>query len=209
MSLLETGSGDIAREQLVQEMKTPQEIVDLINSGRGQEVGFYGGGIVHLDEEGNIQVTVATNPRFGEEVSRDIFGNRFRQQRKGEKMESRMKHVVIAEVVHEVNRAYCRSLGDGSQVPWSEAPAEIQKSAIDGVGFVLANPEVTPEETHQHWLDFKKTNGWVYGEKKDMEKKTHPCCVQYHELPEDQKVKDTIFRSVVLGMVEVLKSHLG
>ena len=29
----------------------------------------------------------------------------------------------IARVCHEVNRAYCKALGDESQLPWVDAPA--------------------------------------------------------------------------------------
>jgi uncharacterized protein YodC (DUF2158 family) len=43
----------------------------------------------------------------------------------------------------------------------------------------------------------KIAEGWVYGETKDSEKKTHPCLVSYDELPEFQKKKDALFCAIV------------
>jgi hypothetical protein len=41
--------------------------------------------------------------------------------------------------------------------------------------------------------------GWVYGDEKNPEAKTHPCIVEYHQLPEFQKFKDEIFRAIALS----------
>jgi len=46
-------------------------------------------------------------------------------------------------------------------------------------------------------------DGWKYGPVKDVEKKEHPCCVEYHELPVDQKAKDFIFRAVVYELLQL------
>lgn len=108
-----------------------------------------------------------------------------------------MKVLVIARVAHEINRAYCASLGDTSQPAWEDAPEWQQQSAIAGVEMHLANPDATPEQSHESWLAQKVAAGWVYGEVKDAEKKEHPCCRPYDELPAEQKSKDYLFRSVV------------
>lgn len=108
-----------------------------------------------------------------------------------------MKVLVIARVAHEINRAYCASLGDTSQPAWEDAPEWQQKSAIAGVEMHLANPDATPEQSHESWLAQKIAAGWVYGEVKDAEKKEHPCVRPYDELPPEQKSKDYLFRSVV------------
>lgn len=105
--------------------------------------------------------------------------------------------LVIARVAHEINRAYCASLGDTSQPAWEDAPEWQQQSAIAGVEMHLANPDATPEQSHESWLAQKVAAGWVYGEVKDAEKKEHPCCRPYDELPAEQKSKDYLFRSVV------------
>ena len=108
-----------------------------------------------------------------------------------------MKVLVIARVAHEINRAYCASLGDTSQPAWEDAPEWQQQSAIAGVEMHLANPDATPEQSHESWLAQKVATGWVYGEVKDAEKKQHPCCVPYDQLPPEQKAKDYLFRAAV------------
>ncbi len=106
----------------------------------------------------------------------------------------------IARVAHEVNRAYCASLGDCSQKPWSEAPQWQRDSAIYNVRFHLANPYATPEDSHQTWMEEKRAAGWTYAPVKDEAKKEHPCFRPYSELPPEQRAKDYLFRGVIHAM---------
>lgn len=106
----------------------------------------------------------------------------------------------IARVAHEINAAYCRALGDDSQPSWDDAPEWQKESAINGVQAHLANPDMTPEQSHENWLREKYDTGWKYGEVKDPEAKTHPCIQSYDKLPAEQRAKDHIFKSVVDAM---------
>jgi RyR domain len=101
-----------------------------------------------------------------------------------------------AKVCHQVNKAYCESQGDFSQPTWEEAKDWQRMSAIRGVKYHLEN-EVTPEMSHESWLKQKVDEGWIYGDIKDPEKKTHPCIKPYDELPEFQRTKDKLFKAVV------------
>lgn len=103
----------------------------------------------------------------------------------------------IARVAHEVNRAYCEALGDGSQDPWDLAPEWQRASAINNVEFHVANPAAGPDHSHVEWLREKEAAGWKYGPVKDAVRKEHPCCVPYDQLPLSQQAKDYIFRAVV------------
>jgi len=103
----------------------------------------------------------------------------------------------IAKTCHEVNRAYCFSIGDDSQLPWADASDWQKESAVKGVQFRLDNPESTSEELHESWLKEKEDTGWVYGKVKDPKKKEHPCMVPYEDLPQEQQAKDALFIAVV------------
>lgn len=46
---------------------------------------------------------------------------------------------------------------------------------------------MTPKQTHDSWKEIKSRDGWVYGKVKDSEKKTHPCMVEYDDLPKNKK----------------------
>jgi len=106
----------------------------------------------------------------------------------------------VAQVTHAVNRAYCVGQGDNSQVPWPDAPDWQRDSAMAGVTAVLDGSATTPEEQHECWMRLKRDEGWVYGSEKDAEKKTHPCFMPYAELPPAQRLKDDLFRAVVVAL---------
>lgn len=107
----------------------------------------------------------------------------------------------IARVCHEVNRAYCLSLGDDSQPRWELAPGWQRISAINGVTFHRTHPEATPERSHEAWLKEKEAAGWRHGPFKDEKKKEHPCFVPYALLSREQKAKDYIFRAIVHALI--------
>jgi hypothetical protein len=101
----------------------------------------------------------------------------------------------IARMCHETNRAWCETTGDFSQKPWDNAEEWQRQSAIEGVGVALNG--ATPEQQHDAWCDSKLRDGWVYGDVKDADAKTHPCLVPYADLPAEQKIKDGLFVAVV------------
>ena len=103
----------------------------------------------------------------------------------------------IARVAHEVNRAYCESLGDTSQVPWEEAPDWQRDSARNGVLMHMRNPNAGPALSHESWMAEKATAGGVWGPVKNPETLEHPCMTPFSELPKEQQAKDYIFRGVV------------
>jgi len=103
----------------------------------------------------------------------------------------------IAEICHEVNRAYCQANGDYTHNSWRLSRKELKDSVISGVETHVKNPGFTPEQSHESWLKFKEERGWVFGEVKDFDKKTHPCMRPYRELPLDQRVKDEMFTAIV------------
>lgn len=111
-----------------------------------------------------------------------------------------MEPIQIAEVVHEANRAYCRTLGDDSQAPWADAPQWQRDSAVNGVEGIVSGQITRPEQSHESWLAEKARTGWTYGPVKDAEKKEHPCFVAYENLPSDQQVKDALFFAIVRSL---------
>ena len=64
------------------------------------------------------------------------------------------------------------------------------QSLLQGVAFGLQHLDMTPEQNHENWMKCKTEQGWVYGEVKDFEKKTHPDLVPFNELPKIEADKD-------------------
>jgi len=103
----------------------------------------------------------------------------------------------IAETCHEINRVYCEGIGDISQPKWKDAPEWQRESARKGVLFRMTNRNAGPSNSHENWLKDKIADGWVWGEVKDPELKTHPCIRPYRQLPKEQQVKDDLFCTLV------------
>lgn len=107
-----------------------------------------------------------------------------------------------ARAAHEMNRAYCIAIGDGSQPPWEHAPDWQQKSARNGVVGALRG--ATPRESHVSWMREKVADGWTYGPTKNPDAKEHPCLVEYEALPAEQQRKDGLFLATVRTMATAL-----
>lgn len=110
----------------------------------------------------------------------------------------------IAMVCHEINAAFCMAQGDSSQPSWKDAPQWQKDSAITGVKFHLDNPNALASSSHDSWMKEKINTGWVYGELKDPELKTHHCLVPFNELPVMQQAKDFLFRQTVHSLKDKL-----
>lgn len=106
----------------------------------------------------------------------------------------------IAQVCHEVNRAYCQALRDDSQLPWCKAPKWQRDSAREGVRLHIFN-DVGPEASHEAWMAQKIAEGWTYGDIKDPDRKMHPCLKPFDDLTVEQQAKDYIFKAVVDALI--------
>jgi len=111
------------------------------------------------------------------------------------KMENKVEF--IAKACHEANRVWCQANGDDTQKHWQDAEQWQRDSAIKGVEFRISNPEAGKDAQHNAWMADKVNDGWVFGEVKDAEKKTHPCIVPFEQLPEFQQKKDALFCAIV------------
>ncbi len=108
--------------------------------------------------------------------------------------------VAIAQICHEANRALCNTWGDDSQRWWHTAEQWQRDSAISSVKHRQANLDAPISASHDHWMEEKRLEGWVYGEKKDPVAKTHPCLVPFEDLPPHQQVKDKLFVAIVRAL---------
>lgn len=84
-----------------------------------------------------------------------------------------------------------------SHKDWYEAEQWQRDSAIKGISFRLGNPDSGHDAQHNAWMEEKVAGGWVYGEVKDANAKTHPCIVPFEKLPHFQQKKDKLFCEIV------------
>ena len=107
----------------------------------------------------------------------------------------------IAQVAYEANRAYCQTIGDYSQDPWTYCEQWQRDTVMNGVRAIDRGIVTKPEQSHENWLEHKEEKGWSYGPEKNSNKAlgalTHPCMVPFNELPHEQKMKDHLFFAIV------------
>jgi hypothetical protein len=117
--------------------------------------------------------------------------------------------LAIAIACHQANKVWCEMNGDFSQKNWDEAEEWQRESAIKGVTFRQENPEASHDAQHNAWMEDKIADGWVFGEEKNTDLKTHPCLVAFEKLPEFQQKKDALFCSIVDSMLAAeIKSNV-
>lgn len=105
---------------------------------------------------------------------------------------------LIAELTYEINRTYCKHLGDQSfPNPWATAEEWQKNTNRQGVQAHLRDPSLSAKRSHTSWMQAKLADGWVYGPTKDAEKKTHPALLPYEALSPEVKLKDFLFKTVV------------
>jgi hypothetical protein len=107
----------------------------------------------------------------------------------------------IASVIHDANRRLQIVEGDPRPSPlWDEAPARQVQGAIESVELALANPERTPEQNHDGWMQRLLEDGWTQGPVKDEAARTHPLLVPWDELPAEARRKDRLFLGIVRAL---------
>lgn len=110
----------------------------------------------------------------------------------------------IARVVHAANREIQAANADPAvpvAVEWDALDEVTRRGVLDGVHGVLDGN--TPEESHEQWCAHKRDHGWTYGPVKDETAKTHPCLVDYDDLPAGDRVKDELFVAIVQTLGDV------
>lgn len=109
--------------------------------------------------------------------------------------------VQAAKTGHEVTLALKLFFGEEAMPVWDKLPAETKHRNIIGVNAVIENPDITPAEIHQVWVDTMLKEGWRVGPKYDTIKKAHPSLVPYMELEDNQKLKDVLYLAAVKSIL--------
>jgi hypothetical protein len=120
---------------------------------------------------------------------------------------SEKKKEIITKLIYEAARLEA-IWSKRSIVPekWEERDKEFRRQMIEVVEKYLTMEKLpTPEEAHNSWMKSYFEMGWKYGEKRDIEKKTHPDLVPFDDLPQDEKDKDAVFLALIWLAKSILK----
>lgn len=99
----------------------------------------------------------------------------------------------IAKTAHSVHLAYCKTKGLKTQKKWSEVDIKHKEVVYNSVKNILTGVINSVQESHNNFIALKFSQGWFYGEKYSIEKKTNPRLVPFKELTEEDRIKETLF----------------
>jgi hypothetical protein len=78
--------------------------------------------------------------------------------------------------------------------PWHQRDEAFRAQFLDVIA-MMSGPDRkgSPEELHTDWVRAYEAMGWIYGEVRDREAKTHPDMVAFDELEPREQAKDAVF----------------
>lgn len=107
----------------------------------------------------------------------------------------------VAKTAHAVHLAYCKTMGLETQPVWEELTEEHKDTIISSVKQILDGDIKTVEESHDNFVKFKKSSGWVYGKEYSRKLKTSPRICEFVEMGMNDTVKEVLFFECVKSFV--------
>ena len=105
---------------------------------------------------------------------------------------------LAAKAAHDANFHYNKFRGiDRDGKLWEDCSDEEKHRLLNAAGRIFDNPKLTPEELHKLWCEDMLSRGWKYGDAYSFADKTHPCIASYNEIPDEDKLKDTMYLSII------------
>ncbi len=80
-------------------------------------------------------------------------------------------------------------------------PQPIDTSDVTVPENLMTLAEEMSKNTHEIWAATRMAQGWNYGTERNDALKTHPCLVDYEDLPESEKEFD---RNTSLGVLKLI-----
>lgn len=99
----------------------------------------------------------------------------------------------LADLIIDTVNAYKRAVN----LPETPKTPERVAGVVAGVENMRNNPNLSPIENHEAWMERMKADGWVYGEELSETEKTHPALLPYEDVSDFYKINDLIFLAIV------------
>lgn len=108
----------------------------------------------------------------------------------------------VARKAHDMWKFFTELVSDEKVPGWELAEDWQRETAISGVKAVISGASSDPKEEHDRWCKEKIGLGWKYGPEKDGNLKTHPCLVDFEDLPICKQGLDPILNWTMRAALE-------
>ncbi|MEL6727360.1 MAG: RyR domain-containing protein [Pseudomonadota bacterium] len=109
----------------------------------------------------------------------------------------------IARTAHDAIRGWRLANGQEEIPEWADAPDWMLAATKESVSAVLKNLGMSASAQHDQWVAAKKRDGWKFGHTKDPIAKTHPLLIPFDQLPEVERMKDTLINAIVAALASI------
>lgn len=109
----------------------------------------------------------------------------------------------IARTAHDAIRGWRLANGQEGIPEWADAPDWMLAATKESVSAVLKNLGMSASAQHDQWVAAKKRDGWMFGHTKDSIAKTHPLLIPFDQLPEVERMKDTLINAIVAALASI------
>lgn len=89
---------------------------------------------------------------------------------------------------------------------WDELPDWLQDIWISGVRMARLGHGI--DQVHNNFRDRMREAGWVYGPRRDKERKTHPLLLPLHELDKLDRAKVELIQQTIVMLTLTLPPSL-
>lgn len=103
----------------------------------------------------------------------------------------------ICELCHLANNELMIANNETPCGNWDTLDSHLKQMTRDSVSVIIDKPNITAEDIHNTWMTNKAKDGWVYGDIKDANKKTHPLMIPFADMNAIDKAKDQSFIDIV------------
>ena len=109
----------------------------------------------------------------------------------------------IARTAHDAIRGWRLANGQDGIPEWADAPDWMVSATKESVIAVLQDPDMAASTQHEQWMAGKLRDGWTLGAVKDPDAKTHPLLIPFDQLPEVERMKDTLMITIVAALANI------
>ncbi len=109
----------------------------------------------------------------------------------------------IARTAHDAIRGWRLANGQDGIPEWADAPEWMISATKESVIAVLRDPHMAASTQHEQWMAAKIRDGWTYGAVKDPDARTHPLLIPFDQLPEVERMKDTLMNAIVVALADI------